>query len=89
LELLHICSKVTILLLLLLLLLLLQARKAHDSAAASRSPSKKLLGMLHLRKATERVLMYVPAGMRRIPVQVRTWTWLACAASCCAACYVW
>jgi hypothetical protein len=56
--------------LLLLLLLLLQARKDHASAAASRSPGKKLLGMLHLRKASERALMYMPASMRRIPVQV-------------------
>jgi hypothetical protein len=50
---------------------MLQARTSHDAAAAgSRSPGKKLLGMLHLRKATERAVMYMPASMRRIPVQV-------------------
>jgi hypothetical protein len=51
---------------------MLQARRSHDAAAAgSRSPGKKLLGMLHLRKATERALMHMPASMRRINVQVR------------------
>jgi hypothetical protein len=57
-------------LLLLRMLWLLQARRSADAAAGSRSPGKKLLGMLHLRKATERALMYMPASMRRIPVQV-------------------
>ncbi|WIA15084.1 hypothetical protein OEZ85_001781 [Tetradesmus obliquus] len=47
-----------------------EAQQAHESAAASRSPGKKLLGMLHLRKASARALLYLPASMRRIPVQL-------------------
>ncbi|WIA35266.1 hypothetical protein OEZ86_003725 [Tetradesmus obliquus] len=46
-----------------------KTQQAHESAAASRSPGKKLLGMLHLRKASARALLYLPASMRRIPVQ--------------------